>query len=110
MPTTSDLSMGTGTDTSTGMGTGTGMDPNIAKLKSLLTKRGPKIIPPTPPMLLTMTTTADNNGIGKYTRKQLEDLYSNEKTATRQSIKSGDNDSGGYFDKLFFMLSLLRAL
>ena len=99
MPTTSDLSMGTGT----------GMDPNIAKLKSLLTQRGPKITPLIPPMLLTMTTTADNNGIGKYTRKQLEDLYSNEKTATRQSIKSGDNDSGGYFDKLFFMFQIYIA-
>lgn len=101
MPTTSDLS--------TDMSTGTGMDPNIAKLKSLLTQRGPKITPSTPPMLLTMTTTADDNGIGKYTRKQLEDLYSNEKTTTRQSIKSGDNDSGGYFDKLFFMFQLYIA-
>ena len=111
MPTTSDLS----TDTSTGMGTGmstgmgTGMDPNIEKLKSLLTKRGSKITPLIPPMLLTMTTTADNNGIGKYTRKQLEDLYSNEKTATRQSRSSGDNDSGGYFDKLFFMFQIYIA-
>ena len=109
MTTTSDLSMGTGTGMGMGTGMSTGMDPSIEKLKSLLTKRGTKITPPTPPMLLTMTTTADNNGIGKYTRKQLEDLYSNEKTATRQSIKSGDNDSGGYFDKLFFMFQIYIA-
>jgi hypothetical protein len=107
MPTTSDLSMGTGMST----GMGTGMDPNIEKLKSLLTKRGSKITPLIPPMLLTITTTADNNGIGKYTRKQLEDLYSNEKTANRQSIKSGDNDNDndGYFDKLFFIFQLYIA-
>lgn len=107
MPTTSDLSTGTGT----GISTGTGMDPNIEKLKYLLTKRGSKITPLIPPTLLTITTTADNNGIGKYTRKQLEDLYSNEKTATRQSIKNGDNDNDndGYFDKLFFIFQLYIA-
>ena len=111
MTTTSDLSMGTGTGMGMGTGMSTGMDPSIEKLKSLLTKRGTKITPPTPPMLLTMTTTADNNGIGKYTRKQLEDLYSNEKTANRQSIKSGDNDNDndGYFDKLFFIFQLYIA-
>lgn len=101
--TTSDLGMGTGMSTGMSTGMGTGMDPSIERLKSLLTKRGPKITP------LTITTTADDNGIGKYTRKQLEDLYSNEKNANRQSIKSGDNDSGGYFDKLFFIFQLYIA-
>ena len=105
MPTTSDLSMGTGMST----GTGTGMDPSIEKLKSLLTKRGSKITPLIPPTLLTITTTADDNGIGKYTRKQIEDLYINETTANRQNIKNGDNDNDGYFDKLFFIFQLYIA-
>lgn len=84
------------------------MDPSIEKLKVLL--KGPKITS-TPPTPLSTTPAADGDSVGKYTREQLEDLYNNEKTANRQSISSGDNDSGGggYFDKLFFMFQIYIA-
>jgi hypothetical protein len=87
------------------------MDPSIEKLKVLLkAQQGPKITS-TPPTPLSTTPAADGDSVGKYTREQLEDLYNNEKTANRQSISSGDNDSGGdgYFDKLFFMFQIYIA-
>lgn len=82
------------------------MDPSIEKLKVLLkAQQGPKIT------LLSTTPAADGNDVGKYTRKQFEDLYNNEKIAKRQSRSNDDNDSGGdgYFDKLFFMFQLYIA-
>lgn len=82
------------------------MDPSIEKLKVLLkAQQGPQIT------LLSTTPAADGNDVGKYTRKQFEELYNNEKTTKRQSRSNGDNDSGGdgYFDKLFFMFQLYIA-
>jgi hypothetical protein len=89
-----------------------GINDKIEKLSNLLKARGIKVPAPTPtPTALTKADDDDDDdgdgdgGVVKYTRQQFDDLY--KKNANRQN--TDHDNSGGYFDKLFFMFSLYIA-